>query len=325
MAAAPEASEPSVIIRADGGESIGGGHIVRAKIIAAALKSAGMEPHLLAKENDWTRESLADAAWPVHYLRKTDNESIIVLQTARRCAARLVILDVRDTSAEYVRYLKESGAAVITIDDPGRGAELADATFRAGVTPRREKNFYYGPAYAILSPRILDLREKARPPSQLRDVVCFFGTFDPKNHGRLISSLAESFPKIGFHWFTKGTMLARPNVQIFAPDQEKFLEKLMSADLAIISGGVTLFEAAAVGRPAIVLPEAPHEMDQGELLASGGAVLLLEHPTGKNLEQVFAELARNPGRLGVFHAKSMEMVDGRGLERFLRVVRSLLV
>lgn len=315
---------PVVLIRADGGPGIGGGHIVRAIVLSEALAADGCDVHLLTKDNGWIRAAAGRFRCKVHFLRAADNESLIVVQTARRLGARLILMDVQDTSAEYVRYLQESGAAVITIDDRGRGAELADATFMAGAAARREKNYYYGPAYAILAPRILELRKTAAAPEQIRTAVIFLGTFDPRHHAKLVPALADRFPAVSFRWFSSEAGMNRPNLQVIQSAQDVFLDHLSNADLAVVSGGVSMFEAAALGRPAIILPQARHESDQAAVFAAAGAALLPESPSVEHTAHAVESLLAAPQKLHEMHSQGMALVDGRGLERVRDVVRRLL-
>lgn len=317
-------SAGTVIIRADGGPNIGGGHIVRAKTIAEELTAEGCGVCLMVKDDDWSRGALDGVKAKKHFLKKTDNESLIVLQTARRLGAGLVILDVRDTSPEYVRYLQESGAAVVTIDDAGRGADAADATFWGGVKDRREKNYYYGPAYTIVPPNLLEMRKKSLPPSAVRAVVCFLGTFDPRNHGKNVPALAEEFPQVSFFWFCSGDRMQKGNLQVMHLSRDLFFEKLLSADLALISGGITLFEAAALGRPAMVFPQADHETAHAELFAAAGAAVLVPASTAKEVSETFRSFVNGPQSLRAMHAAGLNFVDGRGMERFKEVVLRLL-
>lgn len=315
---------PAVLIRADGGEEIGGGHMARAKIVSDALMADGCLVHLLTKDNPWTRAIRDRYHCKVHFLRPAENESLVVLQTARRMGARLIILDVRDTSAEYVRYLQESGAPVITIDDEGRGADMADATFRAGTTTRREKNYYRGPSFAILSPAIAGLRAKSTAPGQVRAVAIFLGTFDPMNFGKSIPEVIDHFPQITFQWFTGSDVAPKSNLQKIPPHQDVFFRTLIDSDLALVSGGVTLFETAALGRPAIVLPQNDPERRQTELFTAAGAVEMISSPGADRIIQAIESLAAAPGRLARMRERGMELVDGRGLDRFREVVRRVL-
>lgn len=315
----------SVLVRADGGAAIGGGHIVRAKIICGALRSEGFDPHLLTKEDSWTRSALQSTAWTVHVLRPGENESLVVEKAIRRLAARVVVLDVRDTSAEYVRYLKETGARVVTIDDPGAGAGLADAAFRGGVAPRREKNMYFGPDYSILAPDISAFREQSRPPAAAARAVCFLGTFDAKHYGRWLPEAAAAFPRITFEWFGGGGSpeCPLPNLRIMDLSHPAFFQSLVSADFAVVSGGVCLFESLAIGRPALVLAQAPHESDQAVLFSSMGAAVPVHPPTAARLIEEIRGLADEPSRLADLHHRALAAVDGRGLERFLALIRTL--
>ncbi|OGH56776.1 MAG: hypothetical protein A3G34_14780 [Candidatus Lindowbacteria bacterium RIFCSPLOWO2_12_FULL_62_27] len=317
-------SRTAVLLRADGGPGIGGGHVMRARTLSDALLDEGFDVHLFSKDNAWIRSVQPMFRCRVRLLKAADNESLILFQSARRLGARLIVLDVQSTSPEYVKYLQGSGATVITIDDPGLGADAADATFRAGHKLRRENNYYYGFPYAILPPALLKLRDGSREPEAVRSAVIFLGTFDARGYGRWIPDIAGRFPQIAFSWFTDSAAAPHANLQILGLSQNLFWEKLAAADLAIISGGVTLYETTTLGRPAVVLPQAPHETEQAKFFADAGAVCLVDPPSFEQLAGVLSALAGAKDRLAAMHDRSMELADGRGLERFLEAVRRLL-
>ncbi len=316
--------QAAVILRADGGPAIGGGHMRRARVLIEALLRLGYRVIFLTKDTDWVRGLREEFPCDLHYLRPDDNESLIVSRTAARVGAQLIILDVLDTSEEYVRYLKETGAKVLTIDDLGRGAGAADATFKGGAKPRREGPYHHGPEYAILSPEVLALREGSLPPAAgPKRAVVFLGTFDQRRHGRVVLEVVDRFPAISFDWFTSDAHPTRSNLRIFRADQKPFLAALAAADLAILSGGVTLFEAAALGRPAIVLPQGSHEPAQAQLFVDAGAALLAPAPKVDDVTGLLSRLSTESGTLAKMHHCGKRFIDGRGLERFLECVRTL--
>lgn len=317
-------AQPVVLLRADGGPSIGGGHIVRAGVLIGAFLKSQCDVHLIAKEDDWTRQALHGCAGKVHFIRRTDNESLIIRKMIDRLGARLVVLDVGDTSEEYIRYLKESGAPVCTIDDRGRGSADANATFTAGLPDRQEKNIYHGLAYAILSPDVQHLRRQPNPNGTPRQSTIFLGTFDPKHYRRWMPDALRIFPAISFSWFTSESIPPMENLRIYPPDRAAFLSSLASADLVIVSGGVTLYETAALGRPAIVLPQSPHEFDQAALLSEKGAVRMLQDPSAESLSSAIRALIDDPRVIESLSLKASSAVDGRGLERFLDVAMGLM-
>lgn len=237
---------------------------------------------------------------------------------------RLIILDVQDTSAEYVRYLQEDGTPVITIDDPGRGADVADATFFAGRKPRAGKNYYYGIQYAILSPEVLTARQNGRAGGRLESIVCFFGTFDPRGVSRIVPEISEALPAVSFRWFTLQPEPARPNLQIFGLSQKNFFDQLASSGLALISGGVTIFEAAAVGCPSIVFPQVPHEADHARLFSELGAAVFIDPPDTARVIREIENFRANPERLKQMSDAAIRAIDGKGLDRFIEVAKGLI-
>lgn len=92
---------------------------------------------------------------------------------------------------------------------------------------------------------------------------------------------------------------------------------LAAADLSVCRAGGSIFELAAAGLPAVLVPyphaTADHQAKNAEWLVGGGAALMVrdEDLTGERLRQMIDELLANPGRIEAMSqaALSLAMPD----------------
>jgi UDP-N-acetylglucosamine--N-acetylmuramyl-(pentapeptide) pyrophosphoryl-undecaprenol N-acetylglucosamine transferase len=86
-------------------------------------------------------------------------------------------------------------------------------------------------------------------------------------------------------------------------DLERFGEALLAADLVVARSGGSVFEIAAHGRPALLVPyphaSADHQTTNARWMADHGAAVVVPDGeiTGPRLAQEVARLLGDPGRL----------------------------
>jgi hypothetical protein len=104
---------------------------------------------------------------------------------------------------------------------------------------------------------------------------------------------------------------------------------LAACDVAIVGGGVTLYEACALGVPAVGLAVVPAQMPAIEAFARQGAVIDAGGPAGspEAIGRAAAGVARllrdERARARTSHI-AQRLVDGRGARRVARHVRAVL-
>jgi spore coat polysaccharide biosynthesis predicted glycosyltransferase SpsG len=99
---------------------------------------------------------------------------------------------------------------------------------------------------------------------------------------------------------------------------------MLRADLAVTAGGITLFELACLGTPAIVVCGERFEMETAERMHEAGAAL--HAGFGGDLEPARLSSALD-SLAGDFElrkrmsARGREMVDGQGAHRVMALIR----
>jgi UDP-2,4-diacetamido-2,4,6-trideoxy-beta-L-altropyranose hydrolase len=200
-----------VLFRADGGSSIGMGHLVRSFALAQMLadrftigffckNAPGAFLTDLAKSGIGATSIEEDAS----FLQIIDNEDIVVL-------------DGYHFDTAYQKSVKEKAHALVCIDDTHQGHFLADAIINPalGVQPSDYSaaictRFLFGPDYALLRPPFL---EAARRPSLAKEdalIVCFGGA-DPNNDTLEALRFLEKAPLFSTYYVVIGAAFRYKN------------------------------------------------------------------------------------------------------------------
>ena len=180
--------------------------------------------------------------------------------------------DCLNTTEEYIRKLKSIIPRVVTIEDLGSGINAADAVINALYDedePR--KNIYSGYKYVCLRDEFQ--MEEPKPFSkEVKNIVIMFGGTDPSNLNRLVydalMSQNDRFKGIRFFFITgigydneaNGVVTcSKKNIFVY-PNVPRVTKYLKDADLVIMGQGRSIFEAACMGVPAVVLSQNEREM-----------------------------------------------------------------
>lgn len=120
--------------------------------------------------------------------------------------------------------------------------------------------------------------------------------------------------------------LCRENVKpvrLLAP--AKFYEMLAASQCAIVSAGVTLYEAAHLGVPVAIIPAAPHEQVTARKFTEAGYGIQINArgDVASQLRSALAKLAQ-PAFAREQSAAGRRLVDGKGLERVMRELREII-
>lgn len=111
------------------------------------------------------------------------------------------------------------------------------------------------------------------------------------------------------------------------PAGPEFHPLLAAADLALLAGGLSLYEAAFLGVPALCIALREHQRATALKLEAAGACRLggmLEQLTPASLMPKLASLLRSADLRGRMAGKGLALFDGQGLKRTAAAILSLL-
>ncbi|MHA1539523.1 MAG: cytidylyltransferase domain-containing protein [Alphaproteobacteria bacterium] len=260
-------SKKKVIIKADSSVKIGMGHLYRS--VALAYELAKHKPIIISNvscDKSLSRDFFKD---PIYQFETVESDDEFVLFVEKE-GADLVIVDQLNTSAEYIKSLKKTGAKVVTFEDLGPGAKEADllvSDLYRNVEISDEKQLH-GVENAILNPNfewvepILSLHKK------VSNILILFGGTDPSN---LTFKTLKALGRLQFDGQVtlvqgigkedKIEDLERFGLQGEILNNVSFMPAVMKkADLAISSAGRTITELMTLGIPTLCVCQNEKEM-----------------------------------------------------------------
>lgn len=320
--AAPHAR---VLFAAAAGPRLGFGHLVRCGVLADALRA----PRCIV-----LRGSRATAAIARHH-----GWTVLANRRATTLrAAELVVVD--DPSAEetrrWVRLARRMGVPVASIhdgDSTGADADLViDGSVRSRPDGRRSR--LAGPLFAILRPHraVAPSRERAAA----RVLIALGGGVHVRRLGRAIASaIVAASPNARVH-IAAG--FVKPNDRAPLPARCRWVSapaglagRLSAASVAVVAGGITLYEACAIGTPAVAVPVVPAQWPAIAAANEAGAVIAVDVQPQHRVQlasrvgQIVADLLEAPSTRATLACCGRRLVDGHGTRRVVAALRRLRI
>lgn len=356
-----ERAAKTVVFRADGSHAVGMGHLTRCAALAEAFRSAGARPLFLAGGGSpealrWLAGRGLDAE-PIDSGLTIEEDGARTKAFAEKHAAALVVIDLnharfladRARFAGYARAVQNS-RAVLFIDGAERDslaeqvevcADWVAAPYRGAEKRKRFLGkggvLMAGSRYFILRRAFRAAAETPRQtPETVRRYLISMGGSDP---GKLtlpaLSALAEpvragASARVIIGPAFSDELKKRTAEAVFAlgprcvaVENAAMERELAEADEAILSGGLTKYEALCLGTPSVILSINANEDAINAEFDAAGLVLHV----GSDRSSSAAAVAGAAGRLAKNKALRRRMseegrreVDGNGTARIAEQV-----
>jgi spore coat polysaccharide biosynthesis predicted glycosyltransferase SpsG len=300
------------------------GHLFRMRHLARELCSRNLPFVFFVNDHEPSLQLLKQDELPFEIV-DLDHVEHWAQAAIRRTKARLWINDRLDTSHAQAQAVKQTGIPLATFDDRGAGASLADlhiaALAFAGDQPLSGRRVAKGHQYLILNPEIALYR---RQRLKVERILVSMGGSD--THGatvkavRLLRRLGlaatvvigpgfEHRAALDAEWHT------RLELKINVPS---LIEEMSRHDLAVVGGGITAFEAAASGLPAIVIANEDFEIPVARYLASLSAARYAGHHSALD-EAAFAI----PQDVAGMSMAGLSKIQLNGIEKVCQLLQEL--
>lgn len=258
-------------------------------------------------------------------------------QILRSFRPDVILVNKLNNDPAYIRALKEFAELVVTVDDTGEGAK------HAGL---RVNPLYHIPD-AVTDPQCIALRSEFQEihrrtratKNEVQELLVTQGGSDTYGFTpRIIRALEKMVGR------PHCTVVIGPAFRHQAELQEAMQgseldltvvrdacnmgELMWNADLAITAGGLSMFELACVGTPSLVICAEPFEVETAARLEKAGGVVnlgfggTLDYTRLPALVDALAEDAEVRGTMS--HC-GKQLVDGKGCERIVRLIRERVV
>jgi len=308
------------------GHKSGLGHWFRCQALASELERRGVSDisFVLPREPGQDRLSCDP---PSHLVLIDAIDPVAIVCILESLCAETIIVDLPDTSEDLVHALERWPLA--SIGGGGRGRDVVPIRID-GMLPRRGYggNFrgafrYEGPEYIILRPEFASLRERRRDPHDTPEgVLVMLGGSDLRGWSIRIAHLAlRIWPKAHVY------VVLGPAANEVAPPLNLYIELLYDppnvselmakVEVAILSGGMTLYEALCVGVPTLAIPVVRGQEPAVRACARAGLVEGPQLDSDSLAEDVILlDLRRmTSNRRRALMANMMGIVDARGAQR----------
>jgi spore coat polysaccharide biosynthesis predicted glycosyltransferase SpsG len=321
-----------IIIRADAEPSLGMGHVYRTQALAQAFSEHDIT---IVSRNDNGYQLGTKFFSKLPYRTETISGEEQFVDFLKKCHPNIVILDVLDTGKEYIQQVKAQADFVVSFEDMGPGAQLADLVINDLYTDfYPNKNHWYGVQNAILAQPFETVKRAKNLRPNIEHVLITFGGTDPQN---LTKKALNALKLIDFKG--KISVVVGPGYSHEKPKLEDFelqgtvlnsvdnMAMLMrEVDIAVTSAGRTVTELMTLGIPTIVMCQNMREMRHTHASSPFGVINLGlgEHlvtesiaPNIKMLMDNYAmRLEMRERALSSTRGRSNEAISRRILEAF---------
>jgi spore coat polysaccharide biosynthesis predicted glycosyltransferase SpsG len=251
------------------------GHLFRALALAEALEARGASVHLYVNDDEGARRTLRGRGrtWKAVALTSGGWEA----ERIREDRIRVWVNDRFETTADHARRVLQAGARLVTFNDCGPGAALADlhiapVPLAEGLRPTGRR-VLTGLSYLVLDPQVKVFR---RVRSRLRSLVVSMGGRD--TYGLTVRVAQELRARRRQATIIVGPGFAHEKALAETLGEELIVkrsilslaEEFSRHDLAVTAGGITPFEANAAGLPCLTVAAEPWEEQAAAMLAALG-------------------------------------------------------
>lgn len=325
---------PTIVIRVDGGDDIGMGHIYRCLTIAAEIKSF----------LNCRIKFVSNPEYPAG-IKKIESEGYTVVQAypdrtfnqIKSLSPDIVFLDVLNTRKENVQALHDTSAVIINLEDMGAGLEHADVVVNALYESSGENaNQFFGPDYLVLREEFTDVTPSIR--EEVENVLLTFGGSDPLNLStQVVTALVDHQSEYEYKLVLGPDFSDWDELNALDPAIRNEFDTLTNvtdmsnlmrwADIAVCSGGRTVYELAATGTPAAVITQNGRESERIKTLADDGIVEFVGHgeqTDASEIVDVVMDLAADYEHRREMSKRGRELIDGNGIQRIIDIVNDVI-
>jgi spore coat polysaccharide biosynthesis predicted glycosyltransferase SpsG/CMP-N-acetylneuraminic acid synthetase len=264
----------TILIHANAATELGMGHVYRALALSQELARHNL---LIVTSHDKLLGSQFFESQVFAHRSISSNQELVAI-----CAelnADLVVLDVLDTDQELVEDLKQTGAKVVSFEDSGSGAAVADLVVSDIYPSPTASKQLVGIRHAILAPGFEILKRQAVIKPEVEHVLVLFGGTDPSNLADFSLRALEAIGYAGKVSCVRGLgatdILGEFDLDLEILRNVTNMPQLMaSADLALSSAGRTITELASIGVPTICLVQNQKELTHTHAVEANGVINL---------------------------------------------------
>jgi CMP-N-acetylneuraminic acid synthetase/spore coat polysaccharide biosynthesis predicted glycosyltransferase SpsG len=323
-----------IVFYVAGNSSIGLGHAYRTVMLANELVLNEIV-FVVTEEDDLAKQYIEQSNYPViTTTAKKASQTIIDLQP------NLVINDVLDTDVEYMRAISLSGIRTVNFEDMGPGIDEADLVINALYpTSFPSKHVLSGAEYFCLRDEFLYIDVPPTKKDVEKVLLCFGGVDEGDLSRRALAAIAPKCAKDGIaitivlglgYGFSKELTEYANSLELndvtIVQGTSRMSDFMVDADLAITSGGRTVFELASLNVPTLVICQNERELTH-KFASSDNGVINLGHRDSVKEEQItstFLSVVMNKDMRELMLEKASKIDLSSGKKRVINLIENLM-
>lgn len=339
----------NAIYRVDGGCKIGMGHIIRSVCVTKEiLLPLNIKPFFIVKCDTCVKGRLKKEGFDLCLLQHNSNIRSVMSRVIKRINPKLILTDVPKMQhiERYEEIIKDYKMLHIVFDDlylaKIKGDIIIDGSMCIKKAPHTEgaakTRYLRGSKYAVISKQFRKARKAKRIKKEVNSIVLSLGGSDPRHFTyKVLKGLCAVKSKLTIHVVLgpafkarnaddkvlhsiAGSKTANKNITLYH-DTRNFADIISGSDLAIVSGGITLYETACIGVPSIIVCQTSEQNRTAEEFEKMGISINCGY---RNIKQ--KEITETVNMLMYDYEKRKNMakrgktlVDGKGAERIKEI------
>lgn len=278
-------SKQSIVIRADGGNTMGMGHIMRTSVLAHVLKEYAEVSYLCDEAYEQGINYLVSQGFDIHQVHKDK-----IIETIAMLNPDVLITDHYGVDQTYMENVRKYCNKVVYIDDNNEKKFDADLILNQNFgTEHLQYQIEDNPMCTmLLGSKYILVREAFRKitaitiKEKVRHILLTVGGGDPYNiTGKILEKVCnlpyQFHVVIGGHFPYEVSVKKayEGNTHIHWHHQPDMSELMSQVDLAISSCGSTIYELGLMGVPTLGVIVAANQSPLAERLQQAGVIKLL--------------------------------------------------
>lgn len=324
-----------ILIKTDGNNIIGMGHIYRCISIVKELKKKGFEINFLIPKNKIIEEKIQDLG-VIHFTNNNQKKEVEIIS---KIDPDIILVDLLKKyfpyNEEFWKEIQKISKLIVTIDFNGKELKYVDLAFNPlfNTKYKARKNFSKI-KYCPIRKEFQEERKKFKISKKVKSILILQGGADTKCFIPKIINALKNLPTgiqitvvVGSAFKCKKEMnkiIIKNHRKINLLQDIKNMANVMGKnDIIITSAGVTLIEILTIGVPSIILTGDKHELENADRIKKEKASISLGY--GKNISQkmifeTVTELVENYKKRKLLSKNSRKVSDGKGIENIVRVI-----
>lgn len=320
-----------ILIRAEGGNRIGMGHVMRMLVLAGKLREFA-EVFFVCRDNEEFRAGAEHIEACGYQVLRIDGEKLA--GELEGIGGDCLITDSYDVDESYFDSMKGIFRVTGYMDDLykhrintdfiiNQNIYANDLGYKAG----KSTTLFLGTRYVLLRDEFRSIPERTIG-NKIENVLITFGGADPGNLTEGIAiKLGKAFPDMHFHIVVGPSFIHKESLRkidggnIILHHNPKMSELMLKCDIAIAACGSTVYELCACGTPIIGIAAADNQIMVAQKMSS---IRALSHAEGAD-EVIRHLVSMDYETRERMSKKGRKLVDGYGSDRLAEEIRKIII